>query len=341
MRERTQWDSGANPEVALCEMTPQADGPPSYFSATRGGGFAVRRQDVLFSVIIPTYARPNQLVGCLESVTHLQPPATGYEVIVVDDGSPQPLDEIVKPYRDRLDLTLLHQPNAGPATARNAGARAARGQYLAFTDDDCRPDPNWLVAMARGFERVPENLLGGQTLNLLTQNCYSTTSQVIVDVVYAFSNDDPEAARFFASNNIAVAAKSFVALGGFDGQRFRTSSSEDRDFCNRWLQRGNRMTYVPEAIMRHAHELTLTTFCKQHFSYGRGALHYHRACRQRGSGRMRDEMGVHLHLPRLLQLRLSRLPMRQALKVLSLLLVWQGANAAGFLYEAWRSRKPQ
>jgi glycosyltransferase involved in cell wall biosynthesis len=299
----------------------------------------VSRQDVLFSVIIPTYARPNQLVGCLESMTRLQPPATGYEVIVVDDGNPQPLEETVKPYRDRLRLTLLRQANAGPGVARNAGARAARGQYLAFTDDDCWPDPNWLVAMARGFERAPENLLGGRIVNLLTQNCYSTTSQVILDVIYSFFNDNPDAARFFASNNIAVAAKSFVAFGGFD-RHFRVGA-EDRDFCNRWLHSGNRMTYVPEAIVRHAHELTLRTFCKQHFSYGRGALHYHRLLRQRGSGRMRDEMGVHWRLRRLLRLPLSRLPMRQALKVLPLLLVWQGANAAGFLYEASRSRKPQ
>ena len=79
-----------------------------------------------FSVIVPTHGRPRQLASCLESLTRLQAPAGNFEVVVVDDGSPEPLDEVVKPYRNRLDLTLLRQPNGGPGSARNTGAAAAR-----------------------------------------------------------------------------------------------------------------------------------------------------------------------------------------------------------------------
>ncbi|MGQ0633374.1 MAG: glycosyltransferase family 2 protein [Planctomycetaceae bacterium] len=298
----------------------------------------MNRQDRLFSVIIPTYARPRQLANCLESLTRLDAPAGGFEVIVVDDGGPQPLDSVVAPYLDRMNLTLLRQANGGPGMARNTGAQASRGQYLAFTDDDCLPDRNWLIALACGFQRTPENLLGGRTVNHLVQNPYSTASQVIVDVAYAFFNANPNAARFFASNNIAVPASSFFALGGFEGQRFRVAS-EDRDFCSRWLQRGQQMTYVPEACVLHAHDLTLPTFCRQHFAYGRGALLFHRARRERRAGRLRDEWGVHARLPLLLGGPLSKLPAGQALKTLALLPVWQAANAAGFLYEACRSRR--
>ena len=291
----------------------------------------------LFSVIIPTHARPCQLAGCLESLTLLQPPASGFEVIVVDDGSPQPLDEVVKPYRDRLDLTLVRQSNGGPASARNTGAGMARGRFLAFTDDDCRPAPDWLTALARRFEQTPQNLIGGRTVNQLTRNPYSTASQILIDVVYAFYNRDPEAPRFFASNNMAAPADLFRQAGGFDNEGFPLVAAEDRDFCDRWLRKGYRMTYAPEAVVLHAHDLTLLSYCRQHFTYGRGALCFDRVIRARNSGRKRDDTGFHARLPQHLRAPLRQLSFGQVLCVLPLIAVSQAAAAAGFYYEAYRS----
>jgi glycosyltransferase involved in cell wall biosynthesis len=292
----------------------------------------------LFSIIIPTYNRPRQLASCLEALTRLRTPAGGFEVIVVDDGSPQPLDQTAEPYRRRLDLTLLRKPNGGPGSARNTGAGVARGRFLAFTDDDCWPAPDWLIALARRFERAPQHMLGGHTINRLTRNPYATTSQLIQDVVYAFYNRDPEAARFFASNNLAVPADLFRQLGGFDEQFFR-AASEDRELCDRWLQQGHRMGYVPEAVVLHAHALTLRTFWKQHFTYGRGAWRYHQVRAGRGSGRMRDDMKFHARLPQLLRGPLAGLPPGRVWTILPLLLLWQAANTAGFFYEAYLARR--
>lgn len=103
-------------------------------------------QDLGFSLIIPTYARPKQLGNCLESLTQLIAPRSGFEIIIVDDGNPESLEPVVAPFREKLNLRLLRQENGGPAKARNTGAAAARGRHLAFTDDDCRPEPNWLCA---------------------------------------------------------------------------------------------------------------------------------------------------------------------------------------------------
>ncbi len=292
----------------------------------------------LFSVIIPTHARPCQLAGCLESLMLLQPPASGFEVIVVDDGSPQPLDDVVKPYRDRLDLTLVRQSNGGPASARNTGAGVARGRFLAFTDDDCRPAPDWLTALAHRFEQMPQSLIGGRTVNELTRNPYSTASQILIDVVYAFYNRDPKAPRFFASNNIALPADLFHQAGGFDNEGFPLVAAEDRDFCDRWLRHGYRMTYAPEAVVQHAHDLTLRSYCKQHFTYGRGAFRFDRALRARNSGRQRDDTGFLGQLPRLLREPLRQLSLGQVLMVLPLVAVSQAAAATGFYYEAYRSR---
>ena len=235
------------------------------------------------------------------------------------------------PFSDRFDVTLLGQPHAGPAAARNTGAVRAKGQFLAFTDDDCIPASDWLRALARRFTTAPDHAVGGRTLNALTNNPYATASQLIVDFVYAYYNADPSRARFFASNNLALPADGFHALGGFDAT-FRTS--EDRDLCDRWLHHGYCMTYAPEVIVSHAHVLTLRTFWQQHFNYGRGAFRYHRARARRGSGFFRSDLAFYVQLPDLLRGGLSERRGAQALLLTALLGVWQGANAAGFWWEA-------
>jgi glycosyltransferase involved in cell wall biosynthesis len=290
-----------------------------------------------FSIIVPVFAPPSQLGGCLEAISQLRAPEGGFEVIVVDDGSPEPMDEVVEEYADRLCVKLVRQSNSGPGAARNAGSRIARGTFLAFTDADCRPAPDWLTTLAYRFRQTPRHMLGGHTVNRLTGNPYATTSQLIVDAVYEFYNREPEAARFFSSNNLAVPAQLFHEIGGFDRTFFR-DASEDRELCDRWRHGGHQMLYLPEAVVYHAHALTLAGFCRQHFTYGRGAWHYREVRARRGSGRLRDDMGFHARLFPLLRRPLAKLPPGCRWSVPPLLVMWQALNAAGFFYEACRSR---
>lgn len=285
-----------------------------------------------FSVIIPTYNRPRHVRGCLRALAQQDYPRQRFEVIVVDDGSPEPLDEAIDPYRSRLTLTLLRQTNAGPAAARNMGASVARGTHLAFTDDDCRPRADWLRRLDAAFATDAASMIGGRTVNRLSRNCYSATSQLILDVVYAFYNRDPTAARFFASNNFAMPKRLFDAVGGFDSGFFR-AASEDRELCDRWRMHGYTMAYHSEAVVQHLHHLTLRTFCEQHFTYGRGALRYHALRARRGSGRMTDDLPFHMQLLRNLRGPFSRMRPSRAMRVLALLVLWQIVNAAGFVYE--------
>jgi glycosyltransferase involved in cell wall biosynthesis len=284
-----------------------------------------------FSIIVPTYRRPQRLRACLAALQHLDYPHECFEVIVVDDGGQVPLEAAVASCGERFNVTLIKQPHAGPAAARNTGAARAKGQFLAFTDDDCEPATDWLRALAIRFATAPDHAVGGRTLNTLASNPYATASQLIVDFVYAYYNADPSRARFFASNNLAVPADRFHALGGFDAS-FRTS--EDRDLCDRWLHRGYRMTYAPEVIVSHAHVLTLRTFWGQHFNYGRGAFRFHRARVRRGSGCFGSDLAFYARLPAFLGWGFSERRGAQALLLTALLGVWQGANAAGFWWEA-------
>jgi glycosyltransferase involved in cell wall biosynthesis len=290
----------------------------------------------LFSVIVPTYGRPGQLTTCLQALAHLRYPREQFEVIVVDDGSTLPLAGVVAACQDRLDVTLLRQAHAGPAAARNTGAAHATGQIFAFTDDDCRPAHDWLQTLQLRFTSAPPQIVGGRTCNALPANPYSAASQLILDMVYGYYNADPGQARFFASNNLALPASHFRAIGGFDAS---FTTSEDRELCDRWLHYGYGMTYAPEVIVYHAHALTLRTFWWQHFNYGRGAFCFHRIRARRGSGRFRQELKFYTRLPLLLGRSLSQEPGRRRLLLSALLLVWQGANTAGFFWEKIQQAK--
>ena len=284
-----------------------------------------------FSVIIPTRARPTSLAACLEALSNLDYPRDRFEVIVVDDGSEKPPYDVVRSFTDRLDVVLLTQPHAGPAAARNTGAARAKGDFLAFTDDDCTPASDWLRALAARFAQAKDVAVGGRIINALPDNPYATASQLIVDIVYAYYNADPDRARFVASNNLAIAKDLYQTVGGFDSSF--PFASEDRDLCDRWLQNGYRLTYAPEVVVRHSRPMTLAAFCRQHFNYGRGAFRFERARSRRGSGGVVKELGFYRKLPKLVAGSFSHVRGRKAVLPGALLVVWQVANAAGFFWE--------
>lgn len=286
-----------------------------------------------FSIIIPTYNRPKQLATCLESLTQLDYTRDRIEVLVVDDGSQQPLDSVVAPFRDQLNLKLIRQVNAGPAAARNHAARLAQGKYLAFTDDDCRPATDWLTALEACFTKEPEHIVGGRTVNALADNPYSTTSQNIISMGYDHYNAVRDQARFFASNNMVVPAAQFRELGGFD-ESFTTS--EDRELCDRWIHHGYRMTYAPEVVIYHAHPMSLKSFWKQHFSYGQGAFRFHKTREEKGWGQFQIEGNYYLSL---LRYPFVNGQGSKGLVLTAVLFVSQVANAAGFFWEMLRYQR--
>ena len=146
----------------------------------------MKQEHPFISIVIPTYNRPEQLAVCLRACSRLEYPHDRFEVIVVDDGGVMPLDEVINEFRGLLTLKLLQQQNAGPAAARNKGAAEARGEFLAFTDQDCAPASNWLEALAAQFVASPDCAVGGQTRNALMHNLYSTASQLLVSYLVAY-----------------------------------------------------------------------------------------------------------------------------------------------------------
>jgi GT2 family glycosyltransferase len=291
----------------------------------------------IFSVIIPSYRRPKELAGCLNAFRRIHYPKEDFEVIVVDDGSVPPLDRVIRPFSGSFELILLLKKNGGPASARNAGASHARGKFLAFTDDDCVPDRDWLYSLGKRLEVNGDCAVGGRTLNGIPGNPFSSASQVLMDCLYAHFNRDPDRARFFASNNLALPAQVFKKIGGFD-TAFRRAAGEDRNLCERLRFMGTEMVFAPEAVVSHRHGMNFEGFLKQNRNYGRGSFLFHQRRTQERRVFFPDE-GLRFYLELMLYPFFSGKVKRRILTG-ALFLISQMAVAVGFL-EEWRleSRK--
>jgi GT2 family glycosyltransferase len=283
-----------------------------------------------FSIVIPTYNRPNQLTACLRAITRLNYSRERMEVIVVDDGGELSLESVIARFRKGLDLTLITQLNTGPAAARNKGAAQAKGDFLVFIDDDCKPAPSWIETLSIRFSAATDVAIGGRTLNTLPDNPYSTTTHVLIKYLYTHFNRNPEQSLFVTSNNLALPAGQFHELGGFN-TGFLLAGGEDREFCDHWLYHGYQLIYAPEVIVYHTHKLTFRSFCKQHFNYGRGAYHFHRLRAQRSERPIRME-SLEFYLD-LLRYPLSQSSSRRMLLLAILMVIAQVANTVGFFSE--------
>lgn len=99
-------------------------------------------------MIIPCRDSSHSLPSCLEALAQQTMPHENYEVIVVDDGSSDETSIMA----ERFGVQVVRQEHAGPAAARNRGAKHAKGEILLFTDSDCVPREDWLEEMIRPFQ---------------------------------------------------------------------------------------------------------------------------------------------------------------------------------------------
>lgn len=283
------------------------------------------------SVVIASRGRPGSLVRCLQALCAQSVPRGRFEVVVCDDESPEPLEPLLASFADRLTLRVVRQRHAGPAAARNQGARNAVGRHLAFTDDDCVPAPEWLELLLARFERHPGHLIGGSIVNLLPDDPYATATQLIMSCVYDYYARHPAGQRFYSTTNLATPASRFWLLNGFS-ERFPRAAGEDYDFCARWHEAGFSDVYAPEVEVGHGHPHTFRSFVRQHFNYGRALFRV-----REGMARRRGRGGIQLESPSFYR-EILLYPLRQqfgarALQYTALVLLSQAATAVGAFWE--------
>jgi len=191
----------------------------------------------MISVIIPTYQRNDLLARCLNELVPGRQTLDGgeYEVIITDDGRRATAEAMI---RERYPWARWTKgPGRGPAANRNHGMRQARGEWIAFTDDDCVPCAGWLKAFADARQPGVEIYEGKTT-------CEAGLLRFAVDAPINL------AGGALYSCNLMIAKHLYEQVGGLD-EAFPHADMEDTDFRDRLLRAGHRYRFVPEAVVDH------------------------------------------------------------------------------------------
>jgi GT2 family glycosyltransferase len=204
------------------------------------------------SVVVPTRDRPERLATVLAGLRAQTLGREAFEVIVVDDGSVTTATQAAlsaEQDRGALELrTVRHSSARGTSGARNSGWRVARAPLVAFTDDDCVPEANWLAEALDVSRRHPGAIVQGRTepnpAELGRRGVFSRT--ISVDAL------GPQ----YEACNIFYPRALLERLGGFDETFGLFSAGEDTDLAWRALDAGGHTAFAPAALVYHAvHEL--------------------------------------------------------------------------------------
>jgi O-antigen biosynthesis protein len=244
--------------------------------------------EAMMTVVVTTCANTDLVLGCIDRICAECSGPT--EIIVVENrptGSTVEQDLGQRSHDGPL-IRYVAEPRRGLSRARNAGLRAARGEFVVFTDDDILVDRTWMLAIRTAFFEIPTaDCVTGPILPLELE----TPAQVLVERFASFgkgflrrvySIDDPPpdqplfpfSAGYFGSGaNMAFRTETMRQMGGFDtrlGAGTIARAGEDLDVCIRLLAAGRRLVYEPCAVVWHRHPDSYDRLRRQVFGYGVG-----------------------------------------------------------------------
>ncbi len=226
----------------------------------------------MVSIIIPTCDRKDSLKGALDSIAGSNYPRDRYEVLVVDDGSVDGTDRLVRELQARLPMALRYfrQEKKGLSAAKNVGIRESKGEVLVFTDDDCLLEEEWLALIVQPFESPEIGVVGGPdripeaSTPLATYIDYSVTSFIGTGGVR--EGGTMRLAKYYPRGcNTAMLKSAVEKVGGFD-ETFK--AGEDIELVYRVKRAGYSIAYAPEAFVWHKRRASFGTFLRQIFARG-------------------------------------------------------------------------
>ena len=262
------------------------------------------------TVAVCTRDRENILEGCIRHLQGLDYP--NFEILIVDNSrDPVPTREIA----DRCGVEYVRCLKGGLSRARNAALANARHEWVAFTDDDCRPETNWLKELVRPTQDQKCRGVCGLVLPAQLENSAEITFEIYgglgrgsMPKVYephwlrASLSRPAQTWRIGAGANMLLHRRFCQQIGGFDvdmgpGPRSIGGCGEDTDVFYQVLRQGYSIHYAPRAIVHHFHRSSPRALRKQIYSYAVGHAAYHTRCLF-AYGDYRSLIQLAWHLPR-------------------------------------------
>lgn len=263
---RTEPEVAGKPQVAAARASfigglrasvqaPAAQAPP-VSSSTSSGRFDC-------SIVIPVWNRADLTEQCLVKLGEVTDGVT-FEVIIVDNGSTDRTPELLAQLSGDVQV-IRNVENRGFAAACNQGARAARGRYVVFLNNDTLPLAGWLTPLVEELDRHPEVSVAGSKL-LFADGTVQHAGVVFTREVplgyHVFYRDDPAQPRVNRRRELncvtgacmIVRPEVFRSLGGFD-EGYR-NGFEDVDFCVQVRQQGGKIVYQPRSVLYHLESQT-------------------------------------------------------------------------------------
>ncbi len=215
------------------------------------------------SIVVPTYNRAEMLGLCLQSLLNLDYPSDKLEIIVVDDFSPLPVD-VDLPSAQVIRL----ERNSGPGEARNTAVRSAKGEVIAFLDDDCLAGGQWLKNLVPCFQFPDVAAAGGKVEPAALDRALERYEEVQSPLSMGDESRKVRrgsAVSYLPTCNLLVRRKSLLEVDGFDPAM---RVGEDVDLCWRLLEQGGNIYYLPSGKVFHHHRARLIPFLRRRHNYG-------------------------------------------------------------------------
>ena len=223
--------------------------------------------ELQFSIIIPVYNRPNEIDELLHSLV-LQSFQKEFEIVIIEDGSNQKSDLIIKKYQDKLSIKYLFKENSGASASRNFGMQNATGNYFIILDSDVLVPAHYLEELEKGLLENYTDAFGGadaahSSFTFLQKAInYSMTSFLTTGGIRGKKNS---VGKFQPrSFNMGLSKISFEKTRGFSDMLY----GEDIDLTFRLWENGFETQFIEEAFVYHKRRSTISQFFKQTFNFG-------------------------------------------------------------------------
>lgn len=218
------------------------------------------------SIVIPLYNRPDEIDELLDSLEKQS--SNNFDVIIVEDGSDKPSQDIIDKHSNNLDIKYFFKQNSGPGLTRNYGAERSNGDYIVFFDSDCIIPPDYIKIVTESLENEYVDAYGGPDAALPTFTSvqkaisYAMTSILSTGGIRGASE---KAGKFHPrSFNMGFSRKVFESTSGFSNMRF----GEDIDMTLRILEQGYTTKLIKDAFVYHKRRTDFKKFFKQIFNSG-------------------------------------------------------------------------